>query len=399
MNILAECWEEFATPTVLINAAKRVGISSEGLNVKWMNQAMFQRDAALLTPPTPMESSSASSASQSTFDLPSPSKEKNIHKYSVTWYQHKLKESQMEIDRLRNTPLSPNTVEGLMPMKKIESKKSKNIRLAQTHGSMRLKDMLTKVYEKNAAEEEKQKKKDDVEKNKEEIRAAFDICKESCACDGVCVVKGLKQCPVCLNILKSQCSTSSCTGENGQKPKMIAPSYSSKRRSNKVKRILNLAEESVDSDFDDDVSDFDDDVSDFDDDVSDFDDDVSNNDDDVSDNDASDDVVSDNDNDEDRTIGMECSPSAVSGEPMDFNEVEIGMWVVAVYEMERFLGKVIAKKVGKFNVHCLEKPFGINTPQFFENDEDVWYDKVYNIHRQTQIDADGNKCRKWFWVY
>ena len=194
MNILAECWEEFATPTVLINAAKRVGISSEGLNEKWMNQAMFQRAAALLTPPTPMESSSASSASQSTFNLSSPSKEKNIRKYSVTWYQHKLKESQMEIDRLRNTPLSPDTVEGLMPMKKIEPKKSKNIRLTQTHGSMRVKDMLTKVHEKNAAEEEKQKKKDDVEKNKEEIRAAFDICKDSCICDGVCVVKGLKQC-------------------------------------------------------------------------------------------------------------------------------------------------------------------------------------------------------------
>ena len=152
-----------------------------------------------------------------------------------------------------------------------------------------------------------------------------------------------------------------------------------------MKRILDLAEESVDSDSDDDVSDFDDDVSDYND--------------EVSNNDAYDDVVSDDDNDEDRTIEIECSPF---GEPMDFNEVEIGMWVVAVYEMERFLGKVIAKKVGKFNVDCLEKPFGINTPQFFENDEDVWYDKVYKtgvIPQQTQIDADGNKCRKWFWVY
>lgn len=65
------------------------------------------------------------------------------------------------------------------------------------------------------------------------------------------------------------------------------------------------------------------------------------------------------------------------------------------------MGKVQHKKEGKIYVLCLEKPFGINVPQTFENDG-VYYDEVYKTDvnpRQTQIDEDGKKTRKWFWVY
>ena len=88
--------------------------------------------------------------------------------------------------------------------------------------------------------------------------------------------------------------------------------------------------------------------------------------------------------------------------PMIFNDVEAGMWVIVVYEGEKFLGKVQDKKVGQFNVLCLEKQSGINIPQNFEKGEGVYYDNVCKTDikpEQTQVDEDGKKTRKWFWKY
>ena len=52
MNILAEIISDWATPEKLVKAGKRVGISSEGLSVEWMDQSMFERAEAILNPPT-----------------------------------------------------------------------------------------------------------------------------------------------------------------------------------------------------------------------------------------------------------------------------------------------------------------------------------------------------------
>ena len=38
------------SPKKLVKAGKRVGITSKGLSVKWMDQAMFERAAAVLNP-------------------------------------------------------------------------------------------------------------------------------------------------------------------------------------------------------------------------------------------------------------------------------------------------------------------------------------------------------------
>ena len=57
MNILAEIWNEWATPEALVKAGKRVGISKDGLNVNWMAQDKFRQAAAILNPPTPQKTS------------------------------------------------------------------------------------------------------------------------------------------------------------------------------------------------------------------------------------------------------------------------------------------------------------------------------------------------------
>ena len=380
MNILAECWQEFVTPEIMINAAKRVGISSTGLSVEWMNQAMFARAAALLAPPTPTKSYAASSSA--VFSPVSPPREKNIRKHSVAWYQHQLEESRKEIARLREAPLSPDTVEGLMPLKRIEPKKSKNIRITQTHGSMRANDMLTQVRNRNQEEAEKLKKKKDSEDLKVKLQASFALCKEKCVCKGVCVVKGLRQCSVCLCVQKSQCSKTSCNDETGKKPVMILSSSSStvNRKRRLMKEILYANSSDSDSDSDN-VDDTESKISD-------------------------DGSVIDNEGGE---VDVDDSPlvrseglSLVGDIPLKSDEVKTGQWVVARYEGEKFLGKVLKKRGEYFNVHCLEKPFGVNIPQLFEQDTDMWYKEVFDtnvVPHQTQFDADGHKCRKWFWVY
>ena len=43
MNILAELWPEWASKQTIMSAGKKFGISSEGLNVKWMQEDKFLR--------------------------------------------------------------------------------------------------------------------------------------------------------------------------------------------------------------------------------------------------------------------------------------------------------------------------------------------------------------------
>ena len=53
------------------------------------------------------------------------------------------------------------------------------------------------------------------------------------------------------------------------------------------------------------------------------------------------------------------------------------MWLVAKYEGERFLGKFLQKRRGKYIVRCLFMPFGANTPHQSEEDEGTCYTEVY----------------------
>ena len=136
-----------------------------------------------------------------------------------------------QLAELKNTPISIEEVNGLLPMKKIQPKKSKVVRLTQAHGSMRAVDMLMKVTERNAAEKVKEKKEDAAMK-KEELRLAFTICKESCHCSNSprCIISGFKQCSVCLDVLKSQCSKTLCVVDR-KKTVMVVAATSTKTKS------------------------------------------------------------------------------------------------------------------------------------------------------------------------
>ena len=51
---------------------------------------------------------------------------------------------------------------------------------------------------------------------------------------------------------------------------------------------------------------------------------------------------------------------------------------------------------------CLSMPFGVNTPQQFEENEGVYYTEVYQSHivpENKQIYNDSKKSREYYWVY
>ena len=73
--------------------------------------------------------------------------------------------------------------------------------------------------------------------------------------------------------------------------------------------------------------------------------------------------------DEEQALTSSVKPTNEYGDPLDYDHVKAGMWVVVLYEEERFIGKVQDKQGVQVNVRCLALPFGINIPQEFEPGE------------------------------
>ena len=373
MNILSEAWPEFATPSLLVKAARRVGLSSEGLNINWMNQEMFKRaDYLMHGPATPAKESSA-------VVISSPI---GVRKHSLEYYKQKYELTSRTLQELIDTPVSLKDVDVMLPMKKIQPKKSKAIRMTQVHGSMRASDILTKVKERNAVEAAKLKKKNDAVKNREKMRLAFIICKGNCQCPTApkCIIASFKQCPVCLNVIKSQCSKLSCIID-GKKPVMIlapsaipsaGPSGIPKRSAKQVFKEMAY--------HDDDEEDWEEDEE-------------------ESEEEADESEVSgllELSDDDDQSFDNTVDELVVSDDPMHYDDVLIGRWVIVKYEGEKFIGNVDSKRNGEFLVRCLEKPFGIREPQSYESGEPIYYDEVYGT---SAIPTPTRIGRKWLFKY
>ena len=87
--------------------------------------------------------------------------------------------------------------------------------------------------------------------------------------------------------------------------------------------------------------------------------------------------------------------------PLNFDDVDLISWVLVLYEGEKFLGRVLTKAAGKFEVQCLQKPYGIRNAQQFELDA-IYYRQVYEASIKpwaTELDDDGNRTRKTFYKY
>ena len=136
---------------------KRVGITTTGLSVEYMQQDKFMQAASC------MEQQGTASASSSSSTITSP---KHTRKNSAAYWKHKFEQSQALVEELSEKSISLEEVPGLMTIEKVKPNLSKQTtRVTQVHGSMQGKDVISLV-------ETVKKKKEAIEKKKEEGRKA-----------------------------------------------------------------------------------------------------------------------------------------------------------------------------------------------------------------------------------
>ena len=82
MKIVAMLWPEWASKETIINASKKVGISSGGFSVEWMQEDKFSRALQCINEYTEQQSSSTA------VTISSP---KHVHCGSATYWKLKYK--------------------------------------------------------------------------------------------------------------------------------------------------------------------------------------------------------------------------------------------------------------------------------------------------------------------
>ena len=222
MTILADVWSTWATSLSLQKAGKRVGISTTGLSVEWMQKEKFAQAEAVIEQEIPPPSTPTSSRDLSIIESPADER-----RGSAAYYKKKFLKAQKIIGDLQNESITLEEIPGLLKVSKVKPKEtSKNTRLTQVCGSMEGKKVLElteqlkikKVDQDQARMAAGEKKRMDIE--------AFFKCKDKCVClkpSGKCNATKLKECPVCHNILRSVCSKASCKSDDGKKPEMVIP--------------------------------------------------------------------------------------------------------------------------------------------------------------------------------
>ena len=219
MLILSRIWGRWATKDRLINAARRVGITNDSLNVQFMQQDKFKRADECMEVETPAPESE-SSASPGPSSILSPDKRRG----SAAYWRDKFQQAIGIIDELHEKSIQLTEIPDFMTVQKVKPKLSKeNVRVTQIHGSMKAKNVISIVKEIKEKKEKAASEKQESVQKKEETKQRFLQCKVKCICESrPCAAVGYKQCPICLQVMKSVCSKSKCKVD-GKKPTMILP--------------------------------------------------------------------------------------------------------------------------------------------------------------------------------
>uniref|UniRef100_A0A7M5XKL4 Uncharacterized protein n=1 Tax=Clytia hemisphaerica TaxID=252671 RepID=A0A7M5XKL4_9CNID len=170
----------------------------------------------------------------------------NKRRGSAEYWKSKFEQAQNLIKDLGEKSIALEEVPGLLSIKKFKpATEKKSVRVTNVYGSMRAKDVASQVQVIKEKKKEVEKVKKDKANQKEENKANFLKCKDKCTCsEEKCLAIGLKQCPVCKNVLRSLCSKAACKVD-GQKPVMILPAKASSS-----KKTLDDSDESEEEDID-----------------------------------------------------------------------------------------------------------------------------------------------------
>ena len=92
------------------------------------------------------------------------------------WYRCKLARALNVIQELQQSPMSPDEIPGLMPIPKIQPKKTKEKTITQFRGNFSAVKLLKKVEGINMKEKEKKQHKEEAAETKERLKEAFLRC-------------------------------------------------------------------------------------------------------------------------------------------------------------------------------------------------------------------------------
>ena len=224
MLILAEIWPNWASAASVKKAFERCGVTDSGLDISYMQQDKFA-SVDLVSPNGPEGGSPKTPDNAKKLTLPQISSPKAVKKGTARYWKAKFFAMQEACKTVIDTPISPEEVPDFTRIEKFKGRKQKNFRITQTCGSLSAKDILSAKEKLVVEEEKKQVVAAEKKQRKEGMKVAFLRCKDGCVCEGTndCEAKGLKQCPYCKDVMKSQCSKAQCKTASGigGKPVMI----------------------------------------------------------------------------------------------------------------------------------------------------------------------------------
>ena len=70
-------------------------------------------------------------------------------------------------------------------------------------------------------------------------------------------------------------------------------------------------------------------------------------------------------------VKVQDTGNLITLQPIPFDDVNIGMWVIDIYQNEKWLANVVDKRGNQVLVRCLEEPFGVKEPQNLQREEDA----------------------------
>ena len=96
---------------------------------------------------------------------------------------------------------------------------------------------------------------------------------------------------------------------------------------------------------------------------------------------------------EENTNGnLQSNADDIQHDKMNIDDVKIEQWVKVSYESELFLGKVQSKSSTHCLVRCLNMPYGTDSPQELERENDaIYYSEVYATTVTPELKKDGRK--------
>jgi len=229
MRILGEMWTDWVSRDSLVAAARRVGVSSDGLSYQNMQRDKPEQAAMCMPPKEPLTEIPL----QFENAVMSP---KHVRKNTAEYWKLKYEISQQIIRETQAKSIALEEIPGFLKIDQVKPKSTTtNTRVTQVHGSLEGKDVMNLVKSIKDEKNKKQEAAEERDAKKQGEKDAFFRCKEKCICgETKCFASGLKECPSCHNILKSVCSKYGCR-INGEKPEMITAAVKTSRSARTIK--------------------------------------------------------------------------------------------------------------------------------------------------------------------